>query len=235
MDLGKLKAVFLDIFFPTRCVSCGKLSPQNQALCDVCFSAIEIRSGFYCPKCGNRLPEAKSICHKTEKFILAAATSYQIDAVRELIHAFKYNGLKIAARTLEELIKKYLQKVDLREVTNQSWLVLPVPLHPKKERERGFNQAASIAEILSREFKVPVSRALVRIKNSPPQVQMKNYEERTKNLEGSFMLAVSENVKNKNIILVDDVFTSGATMREAVRVLKNGGARKIIAFVIAKA
>jgi ComF family protein len=250
MDFSKIKNFIFDALFPTKCLGCGKLLSGDKVLCPTCESEIEINSGFYCPRCGGRLPETKLTCHKEEKFVLAAITSYQINLVRELIHNFKYNNLKIAVETLDELIKKYIEKsffinAAAKEQANRlnpnppafgNWhYILPIPLHQTRERERGFNQSLLIAEILSRRLNIPIVTHLKKVKKSLPQVEMKNYEEREKNIAGSFSLIDPNAIKSKNIIIVDDVFTSGATMREAVKTLKSAGAKKIIAFVIAKA
>jgi ComF family protein len=240
MDFLKIKKFILNAILPQRCLKCGKLLSGEEVLCLDCFGKIEINSDFYCPRCGARLPEAKLTCHKEEKFILAAVTSYKISEARELIHAFKYNKLKIAVKILEKLIEKYLDKIVRnlsggRRIEIRNFTIIPIPLHPQKERERGFNQSLLIAQILSKLLGLPVSQTLKKIKRSSPQVEMKNYKEREKNVEGSFSLADMAEIKNKNIIIVDDVFTSGATIREAIRTLKSAGAKKIIAFVIAKA
>lgn len=116
-----------------------------------------------------------------------------------------------------------------------AWLVAPIPLHPKKERQRGFNQSKLIAEFLTDKLNLEFCDALKRIKNTEPQAKIKDPEKRMKNINGCFEIKNPEKIQGKNILLVDDVFTSGSTISEAVKILKINGASKIIAVVLAKA
>lgn len=151
----------------------------------------------------------------------------------------KYKRIKTALNPLTEIMGSYLEKVisNLSLVISNS-VIVPIPLHSKKERERGFNQAVLIAGVLHECLDVGCPKVeigvLTKTKNTKSQTDLKNYEERTRNIEGCFALKYPEKISGKNILLVDDVFTSGATMKEAVKVLKRAGARKIIGFVIAK-
>jgi predicted amidophosphoribosyltransferase len=115
------------------------------------------------------------------------------------------------------------------------WLIVPVPLHPRRERERGFNQAKILAEIVAHHFNLTLIEALKRIKNTKPQAKIKDIEKRMQNIFNCFAIKSPEAIQGKNIILIDDVFTSGATINEAVKVLKQNGAKKVIALVLAKA
>jgi ComF family protein len=222
----------INIIFPPLCLSCQTNLPQERidlAICRACENEIEILSGFYCPECKRRLPEAKKFCHPETKFILAACADYQNKVVQELIHVLKYQKLKSALAPLARIIKPYAAST-LKNPAD--FVFVPIPLHPARERERGFNQAKLIAGLLSPQIH---SNNLVRIKNTKSQVEMKNYNDREKNIAGSFCLKNPELIKGKSIVLVDDVFTSGATMKEAARVLKSAGAKTIIGFVVAKA
>ncbi len=120
-------------------------------------------------------------------------------------------------------------------ISNFSPIVVFIPLHHSRERKRGFNQAKLLAEIVAKNFNLELKNVLMRVKNTPPQAQAENREKRRENLFGAFTIIDPDEIKNKNIILIDDVYTSGATMSEAARVLKSRGARKIIALVAAKA
>ncbi|MEK7119951.1 MAG: phosphoribosyltransferase family protein, partial [Patescibacteria group bacterium] len=115
-----------------------------------------------------------------------------------------------------------------------SWVMVPVPLHPKKERSRGFNQSFLIAKIVSEYFNIFLDvTSLKRIKNTSPQAQIKNKDERLKNMEGAFQVSSGSDLKNKNILLIDDILTTGATLDACAKALKIGGAGKIIAAVLA--
>lgn len=253
--LQKIWNEFLNVIFPAVCVGCG--SRGRQPICERCFAEIDVNNSFFCPKCSRRLPEAENFCHPEAKFFLAAAASYGNKPVRELIHALKYNRAKTALQPLGEIINQYSKKVFENQSTQadlsarpspqcvegsgsklkiENFTIVPLPLHKHKERNRGFNQAELIAGIMNNELGITVqNNNLVRVKRTESQTKMKDIEEREANVSGAFSLERPEEIAGQNIILVDDVFTSGATMKEAVRVLKQAGARKIIGFVIAKA
>ena len=117
----------------------------------------------------------------------------------------------------------------------KNYLIIPIPLHKDRERQRGFNQAELIGKIIGEILNLPAEKnILARHKKTESQAKMKNWEKRSENLADAFSLRSSEAIKNKNIILVDDVHTSGATISEAAKILKANGAKKIIALVIAK-
>ncbi|MEK7086935.1 MAG: double zinc ribbon domain-containing protein, partial [Patescibacteria group bacterium] len=230
--------LFLNIIFPPRCVACQKtLPPQNSnnLICESCFAGIEINNCFYCPKCGRRLYETKSSCHREEKFVLAAASHHENQAVRALIHALKYKRLKTAAEPLALILKLYLRKIGNNfSLDSENFSLIPMPLHSKKEKKRGFNQTHLILQTLDNKRKIE-KNVLFRIKNTESQTRLENREKRMGNVKDSFEIRRKEKIAGKNIILFDDVFTSGATMREAARVLKEAGAKKIIGLVITKA
>ena len=117
----------------------------------------------------------------------------------------------------------------------KNFIVVPIPLHYRRERQRGFNQSKLLADEISKKFNIQVVECLKRIKNNDPQAKLKSNNEREKNISGCFKIINPEMIKNKNILLVDDVFTTGATINEAVKILKENSARRIIAIVVAKA
>jgi len=122
-----------------------------------------------------------------------------------------------------------------RPTSLSAWLAVSVPLHPKRERQRGFNQSKLLAEFLAKELNLELVDGLKRIKNTGPQAKIKKPEKRLENISGCFEIKNSEQIGNKNILLIDDVFTSGATINEAIKILKQNDVRKIIVLVIAKA
>ena len=234
--LSKAKNIILDILFPAICLNCkNKLSEKEKGakICRKCLDSIEIHSSFFCPKCKNRCPDLGRQCHTEIKFILAAATSYQNQSVKNLIWFFKYKKWKSIAKTIEPIIQNYL------EILNENfkdYTIIPIPLHKDRFKERGFNQSHLLAEIIAEKLHTHIeSNILKRIKSTKNQAELKNVREREENIKNCFNLENPEKIKNRNIILVDDVFTTGSTMTEAVKTLKQGGAKKIIAFVFAKA
>ncbi len=237
--LIKAKELILDVFFPPICLNCRKsLDGRNVLVCDDCLNAIHLNNTLFCPVCRARLAENKKICHFDGPYLLAAAGNYNDPALKNLIHYFKYESFKNLAPLLGDLMIQYLQKSQLiNQSTNKliNHLVAPIPLHSKRQRERGFNQAELLAKIMAGKLNLEMSDALERIKPTKPQAKSKDSEERQKNVAGCFKIKNPELVQGKNIILVDDVFTSGATMDEAVKIMKKNGAKKIIALVAAKA
>jgi ComF family protein len=242
----KIKNLILDIFFQPICLNCQKhlqrskttnsSESTNNYLCDNCYNSIKLNNTLFCPVCRARLAENKRICHYDSSYLLAAAGNYDDPALQNLIHYFKYKYFRNLAPILGEILIQYLNSLNPKfYILNSKPIVIPIPLHPRRERKRGFNQAKLIAEIVAQYFALPLIDGLKRIKNNKPQVNLKNDELRNKNVANCFKIKNSDFVQGKNIILVDDVFTSGATMNEAVKVLKENGAKRIIALVLAKA
>ncbi len=254
----KAKNLFLDILFPSICINCQRLLKtqtntenntdlygSNQCICYECFSSIKINNTLFCPVCRARLAENKKICHFDSKYLLGAAGNYDDPGLQNLIHSFKYKGVKGLSQVLSSLLIKYIENCKLLTYLNfsqkdfgeriENFIVIPIPLYPRRERERGFNQTKLIAENLAKKLNLEISDALLRIKDTKSQAQTKNSEERAKNVKDCFKIKNQEMVCGKNIILIDDVFTSGATINEAVKILKQNGAKKILALVVAKA
>lgn len=228
---NRLSTFLLDILFPRNCVYCKKFL-KSGIVCDSCLGRISIYSGFFCPVCNGRMPEPKKICHPRAPYILAAATDYN-DVVREIIHRMKYDGIAEAAEPISKIIGDYIR---IAQLPLAGRIIVPIPMHHSRERSRGFNQAALIAEKISRNFGIPLEpNVLIRIKNTAPQSGIKSTAEKNKNICGCFSVAKPENIAGKSILLVDDIITSGATLNEACRVLKNAGAKNILALVMAKA
>lgn len=232
--IQKVKNIVLDIFFPALCLNCQCHLDQHSGnlVCNSCLASIKINSTAFCPICRARLPNNAKICHLESRYILGAAGNYNDPILQNLIHHFKYKGFKNLAPVLVKLMIEYIKNSKLNI---ESFAVLPIPLHPSRERRRGFNQAELLGKFLTDNFRLKMALALERIKNNKPQAGLKDTAERKKNMENCFVIQESETIYGKNILLVDDVFTSGATMDEAAKVLKSAGAKKIMALVLAKA
>jgi len=222
----------LDLIFPPRCLSCQK-NLGCGVICDDCLSKIKINQTLFCGKCGARLPQPKKICHKNFPYLLGAATNYENEIAKNLIHSLKFQYIKAAAQPLGNLLIQYTEALSL---PLKNFIVIPIPLSKKRLRGRGFNQAELIAKIFAEHFELPPeTNLLVRTKNAKPQSEIKNLKERLLNVKDCFAVINQESVASKNILLIDDVITSGATLLEATAALKNAGARKIIALAVAKA
>jgi len=206
--MKKLIHTILNIIFPQKCIGCGK---ENEILCQECLRRINYPT----------LKKSNNIF---------AATDYNDEIIKRAIWALKYRKVKQLAKHLAELI--YLR---LSPEIKFSTVVIPVPLSKNRFRERGFNQAELIARHLAGKISAPIlNDVLVKIKETPSQVSIKDKKERLENLNEAFAVKNAEEIKNKNVILVDDVSTTGTTIREARKILKNAGAKKVFALVVAR-
>lgn len=236
----KLKKFALDLLFPPQCLFCTT-STENEKfslICQTCFSKIPLETALFCPKCFSRRPKATNCptcSSKLDLKILGIASSYQDEKVKTLIWKFKYNFLKDLAYPLAELLLNYLKLAAPDWQSDQSIVLIPVPLHKRRENWRGFNQSELIGKIVAENLGWQFENStLIRIRHNPTQVEMKNFEERTNNVKNLFAVKNPEKIKNKKIILIDDVFTSGATLFECAKTLKIAGAKKVYGLVIAK-
>lgn len=229
----KTKNILLDILFPPLCVKCEKpLSNSSLAICEPCFSSLSAHTALFCSACLRRLPLNKKSCHRESSYILGAAGNYDDATLKSLIHTLKYNGLKQAAYPLASFLILYSKKANL---DFKNYLAIPIPLSKKRLRERGFNQAEIIARIFAEHHKLEMrSDLLKKISHTKPQAGL-NRSERETNLRNCFRVCAASEINGRNVLLIDDVCTTGSTLNEASRVLKEAGAKKIIALVAAKA
>jgi len=178
-----------------------------------------------CPKCGR--PQASGIlcpsCWQLQTEIDGIRSPYRFDEViRKAIHQLKYHNLKAISFCLAELLADYLQSNSL-----PGEAIVPVPLHPRRLRERGYNQSSLLARELGKLTNLPVIEdCLIRVKEAQPQVKASNVEERQRNVINAFTCQ-NENVSDKQIILIDDVCTSGATLESCALALKSKGASSV--------
>lgn len=238
---SKTKDAVLNIIFPPLCIGCEKhLSGEENLICHNCIKNIKIHNSFFCPVCLARLNEPKLICnHKKEKFggypfVLASATDYGNPAVNKLLYFLKYRGFSSSVPILNNILENYLKPFRSFFHENNS-VITPVPLHIFKKWQRGFNQAEILSDTASKVLGLKTKKLLKKVKCGKSQARSKSFEKRLENVRGAFEIVDQKEAEGKNIILVDDVFTSGATSKEAIKVLKSAGAKKIIVLVLAKA
>lgn len=235
-----IKNIILETLFPIFCLSCGK---EGDWLCDRCISGIKLLDFQVCPDCEENITERGSLCpycRRSGKLfidLLLVATSYENPVIKRLVHSLKYRFVAGIADPLSALLVRAIQKKDL-SLPN---FIVPVPLHPRRLRWRGFNQslllARNISEELAPPLRIEVLDILNRKKYNRPQMEIKNYQERLANIKDNFFLGdglAKDKLKNKTILLVDDVATTGATLNECAAILKRGGAKKVFAIVAAR-
>lgn len=248
-----IKNFLLDLIFPRFCLGCQKELNLKQAsfICEACLNNISLNSGAECRICGLR--NKNGTCQKCRKktFLngLFAAGKYQDPVLKEAIHQFKYQSLKSLKKPLAGLLINYIKKENLKELLS-SPVLTPIPLTWSRKLKRGFNQSELLAKELSLVFNWPIINLLKRQKSGPPQARIKDWQARKKNISGAFCLnskffnypqlipemidSGNQSKQCKKVILVDDVSTSGATLEEAARVLKEAGVKEIYGLVIAK-
>lgn len=223
---SKVIHTFLDILFPLSCVGCGD---AGSMVCQKCSLELEYR-GRECFFCGVRGQE-NNLCQKCKAAYplegIVWAWRYQNDKTKHIIGRLKYGKRRSLAPALALSISQALT----RAAWPVDFIAVAIPLHTEKERERGFNQA----ELLARSLGIPLAprATLIRRKNTPSQARTHSRRERFQHMKGAFAVQKPGAVAGKNILLVDDVATTGATLCEAAKVLKKSGAAKIYAAVIA--
>lgn len=208
----------LDLLFPIRCLGCGQ---EREFICSTCFEEIPLNK------------EPPLISQEPTLAGLMVASDYDYPLVKQAIHRYKYDFVKDLAKPLGQLMIKKLTATLYRKGT--PFILIPVPLHKKRLRWRGFNQAELLAEVISQEIKIPlISNLLVRARHDLPQVQIKSSQERKENIKHAFKLRHGLDLENKTIILVDDVSTTGATLEECAKVLKPLQPKQIWGLVVAR-
>lgn len=237
MKLTSIKNFLIKLLFPQFCLNCNR---EGDVICEDCLSLIEILEYQFCPFCRTPTRTLTGICpsHRSKALNgLFAAVSYQNSLIRLLIKNFKYEPfLKSLAKPLTYLIISHFILLGKEKIfhNSENLILAPIPLSNSRKRWRGFNQAEEIAKILSIYFKIPLQlNNLIKIKKTQPQTELKQ-KQRQENTKGIFKLQIPEIFKEKIVFLIDDVFTTGATIREAAEIIKQAGARQVWGIVIAR-
>jgi len=153
--------------------------------------------------------------------------------LKDIILLYKYRHFQVLGKDLAHLVCRALGREE--EIWWKVDVVVPVPLHPKRKKDRGFNQAQIIAKELARIKGIEAGdQLLLKIKNVPPQTS-RTVEEREENVSGAFAVAEGEKIKGKAVLLIDDVYTTGSTIRECSSVLRNAGVKEVKALTVAQA
>lgn len=207
-----MNSFLLDLIFPRKCVGCGL---ERQVICDNCRGFL--KSKIQIEQLGE-LENLISIFRYSENKM-----------VKDLIKLIKYKFGKEVLDVFDELL------FGCGKVLNQNWLVVPVPLHSKRQKYRGFNQANLIAEKICKMHNLVPWDCLVRIKETSQQARL-DKDDRIKNLHNSFVMREGFLIAEKcsNFLLIDDVSTTGSTLNECAKALKKAGANKVNALVLAR-
>jgi ComF family protein len=238
----RLVESFLGLFIPAACASCsGPLrgGPEDR-LCGQCTGAIERLLEPWCSVCGVPFQDRRSsygagaceACRGGRNFRVARAYGAFDGLLRELITRFKYGGERRLAAPLGHLLQVAAQQ----HLTLQDYdLVVPVPLHRERLRERGFNQGFLLARPLARAGRIPIVHALERTVNTKAQVGLSGPARRV-NVRDAFAVVPKrrEAVARRTVLLVDDVMTTGATAEDCARALKAAGAKEVDVIVLGR-
>ncbi len=232
----------LDFILPTFCAYCGDRLGDSSVpyFCSSCWNDFTLIQEPVCSCCGKPFESPEALTHSPDHecgacrrehpfFDQSLSVGYFEGSLREAIHQFKYRPCRSLGKPLGQWMRRNIRLVSDID------LLMPVPLHARRLKKRGFNQALMLAFQISKECKIPLSYDnLVRTKHTKPQVELSS-DERIKNVAGAFDLRKPVLLQDTRILLVDDVLTTGATMNECARVLKNAGAGQVTALTLARA
>lgn len=226
--LNKLKRVALDLLFPRWCIGCGR---EGDYICDSCHQTLSVILPPICPRCGRPQPQGTLCpeCTGRQAEIDGIRSPFLFDGViRRAIHELKYQNLRALAPPLAGLMHDYI-----RENPLPGEVLVPVPLHRRRYRERGYNQSTLLARELGRLSGLPVEENfLVRQSYALPQARSASVGERHDNVANAFACR-NGRLRGKQVVLIDDVSTSGATLDACARVLKSSGAAAVWGLVLA--
>ena len=234
-QLKKINEFFLDILFPIKCLVCNK---DGEWICDDCFSEIEIESKNKCPKCLKENNDG-SFCKKcqvTSKMSgIVVSASYENKLLQKAVHILKYKYVKGLSLPLAKILKEGFNSWTKNHNCKFDNIVLiPVPLHKKKEKLRGFNQAELLANDIGKLCKIKVdSRAISRIKNTSAQAKL-DLIKRRKNIKNAFKINKKQNLKGKTVFIVDDVCTTKSTLEECAKEIIKANPESIWGLVLAR-
>jgi len=220
----------LTLIFPERCTGCNQL---GSLFCDECRRKVRFVLPPLCPLCG--YPSSENlVCPQCQRSPLAIdgirSVAFFEGPLRQAVHAFKYQGLCTLAVPLARMMSACWQCEPL-----PADVIVPVPLHRRRLRERGYNQAGLLAQVLCRESNLPLYEDwLVRAKATSPQVELDAWARR-KNVTGAFLCCQPEAVEGQRVLLIDDVCTTGSTLESCSLALRQAGARSVWAFTLGRA
>ena len=229
-------SILLDLLFPKKCVGCKRVG------------------SYFCPNCIKEIKQNDLVCPKCERLSLSGVVhaickrKFGLDGLWSLgtydpplkiaIQKLKYKWVSLLAQDLINILVEYWARYNpflldqIKKDLGQNWLIVPVPLHKKRQNWRGFNQSAELAKLLAKKTGLKYSDCLLRTRNTKQQVGLPA-SERRQNIKGAFALTHNSSPITHNIILIDDVWTTGSTLKECCYILKKGGAKEVWALTMA--
>ena len=228
LPLSQVKSAFLDLFFPLQCVGCGR---EGSLLCASCCRTLRRIEAPFCQRCGTPLAGRNrcATCTIHPLTIDGIRSVYLFEGtIRRAIHALKYRHLKAMAVPLGQTLANYLRASHL-----PADVISPVPLHRKRLRARGYNQAGLLAAELSRQTGLPLAEEwLVRRRDTAAQSRTLTAAERRRNVHEAF--ACTRELDGERVLLIDDVWTTGATLDACASALRAAGADSVWGLTVAR-
>ena len=223
------KDIFLDLLYPKRCPFCQRVQPyQGSQVCEPCFKKLKKVEAPYCMKCGKTLEgEEEEYCKDCTAIQKSYERGYPVffyeEPLKSALYDFKYKNQREYAVFFAECMDSHYG-AEIRRQAPEG--IVPVPVHPRKRKARGYNQAQLLAEELSKRIGVPVyADYLVRIVDTNPQKEL-NDKARLGNLKNAFQMNQNA-IKLNKVLLVDDIYTSGATFEACTKVLLGAGTEAV--------
>lgn len=229
------------ILFPSLCELCSNLLelPREKIVCRSCLQGIQPHRTCYCLSCGKFFSGSgephycRQCVEQRPAFSCHRSCGLYAGKLKDIIILYKYRGFSVLGDFLAEFVIKSLGKEE--SLWWETDAILPVPLHPEKKKERGFNQSQILAKELARRKQIRlVEDQLVKVRRTLPQTSLEA-KERENNLKGVFEIKDSEKIKGRIVLLVDDVFTTGSTLQECSLALRTAGALEVRALTVAQA
>ena len=220
----------VDILFPRRCVGCDR---EGAFICQACLEGLPRLKPPYCFLCAR--PDSLTLglcphCRDRPLEIDGIRSPYRMEgAIREAVHALKYRNVRALAPTLGQLLADFMEAVSM-----PADIIVPVPLHPKRERSRGYNQSLLLAKEVSGWSGIPLANGTLRRERwAVSQAGSHDEDQRWANVQGAFR-AEPDLVRGKRVVVIDDVCTTGATLEACSIVLKQAGATSVWGLTLAK-
>ena len=239
LEKSELFQAAVSLLYPATCTICGRNVRAGEYLCGGCEANIVRIVAPFCQTCSqpfegsiNSVFSCANCAHRLIHFDAAVATYRGRGIVREVIHEFKYGRQIHLRHIVARWLRAAMDDERIREIRFD--VIVPVPLHAARQRERGFNQASLLADLLSAQTSIPSKPLLERIRYTTTQTAL-DRSQRMENLHNAFRLRKKADVRGLRVLLIDDVLTTGSTLSECARVLKGAGAISVHAATAARA
>ncbi len=235
-SFSEIRNFLLDTLFPKNCLGCNA---EGSYICAPCLEKIQPNKQPKCPLCGKRSPEhatCYSCKNKTRLSGIIVANNWEDALLKQLIYEYKYRFIKEISKELSKTLIKSLSNHNIRLINIDNIIISFVPLHPRRESWRGFNQSELLANKISKHLGWKTATLLKKTKNTAPQAEIETQSARIKNAKNAFSLISPPilPVQGKILLIVDDVCTTGATLEQCAKTLKPLKPKEIWGIVLAR-